>query len=203
MCMDKSIFKGKKILFYGPANTVDKEMLNIRNFDYVIITNNILDIFFNKYNENLSCKIIYLVNQLYSLNYKDTIKRYTDKIDIILAVGKGYEYLKKNIKNVDIFLMKNIPEIKGVPLGLSRILKLLENHEFKELYISGVTFYNGDKITDCYEDNYLTEEGKIYNIFNKDKGVHNIPSNKRYTRMVCDSNKNITMCRELHDVLYK
>lgn len=201
--MDKSTFKGKKILFYGPANTVDKEILNIRNFDYVIITNNMLDIFFNKYNENLSCKMIYLVNQLFSLKYRDTIKRYADKIDIILTVGKGYEHLKKKIKNIDIFIMKNVPEIKGVPLGLSRILKLLENLEFKELYISGVTFYNGDKITDCYEDNYITEEGKIYNIFNKDKGVHNIPSNKRYTRMVCDSNKNIKMCKELKEILYK
>ena len=99
--------------------------------------------------------------------------------------------------------MPDIREIKGVPLGLSRILKLLEYQEFKELYISGVTFYNGDKITDCYEDNYLTEEGKIYNIFNKDKRVHNIPSNKTYTRMVCDANKNITMCRELKEILYK
>ena len=111
--MDKSIFKGKKILFYGPANTVDKEILNIRNFDYVIITNNMLDIFFNKYNENLSCKMIYLVNQLFSLKYRDTIKRYADKIDIILTVGKGYEHLKKKIKNIDIFIMKNVPEIRG------------------------------------------------------------------------------------------
>jgi len=202
--MNKSIFKDKKILFYGPANTCDKKSLNILNFDYIIITNNMLDIFFNKYNGNLSCKIIHLANQLFCLNYRDTIKRYADKIDIILTVAKkSYEHLKKNINNIDIFLMSDIREIKGTPLGLSRILKLLENQEFKELYISGVTFYNGDKITDCYEDNYITKEGKIYNIFNKDKGVHNIPSNKRYTRMVCDSNKNIKMCKELHDILYR
>lgn len=107
--MDKSTFKGKKIIFYGPADTSDKKILDIRSFDYIIITNNMLDIFFSKYDKNLSCKIIHLVNQLYSLNYIDTIKRYSD----------------------------------------------------------------------------------------------NIPSNIRYTRMVCDFNKNITMYRELHDVLYK
>lgn len=201
--MNKSIFKDKKILFYGPANTCDKKSLNICNFDYIIITNNMLDIFFTRYNENFSSKIIYLTNELYSLNYIDKIKNYTDNIEIILTVGRGYEYLKKQIKNVNIFYMPDIHEIKGTPLGLTRILKLLENQEFKELYISGVTFYTGDKITDCYEDNYITKEGKIYNIFNKDKGVHNISSNKRYTKMVCDSNKNITMCKELHNILYR
>lgn len=201
--MNKSIFKGKKILFYGPANTCDKKLLNIHNFDYIIITNNMSEIFFNKYNEKLSCKIIYLVNQLYALNYLDTIKRYSEKFEIILVVGKGYKYLKKHLNNVHIFLMPGIREVKGTPLGLTRILNLFRNQEFKELYISGVTFYNGDKITDCYEDNYITEEGKIYNIFNKDKGVHNISSNKKYTRMVCDSNKNITMCKELKEILYK
>ena len=201
--MDNSMFKEKQIVFYGPADTCDKKTLDINNFDYIIITNNMLDIFFKRYNENLSGKIIYLTNQLYSLNYMDKIKNYTDKIEIILAVGKGYEYLKKHLNNVNIFYMQDIHEIEGVPLGLTRVLKLLENQQFKELYISGVTFYSGNKITDCYEDNYITKEGKIYNIFNKDKGVHNISSNKRYTRMVCDSNKNITMCKELKEILYK
>ena len=95
--MNKSIFKDKKIIFYGPANTCDKKSLDIRSFDYVIITNNMLETFFNRYNENTYCKIIYLVNKLYSLNYVDTIKRYADKIEMILAVNKGYKYLKKTL----------------------------------------------------------------------------------------------------------
>ena len=199
--MDKSIFTNKKILFYGPANTNDKETLDINYFDYVIITNNMVNIFFYKY-KNLSCKIIHLSNQLYSLKYLDTIKKYTNNIEIILVVGKGYEFLKKNINNVNIHYIKTFTEIEGVPLGLSRILNLLCDQKFKELYITGVTFYSGNKIEDCYENNYILKEGKEFNIFKKDKNTHNIPSNIKYTRKICDSNKNISMCKELHNILY-
>ena len=88
--MDLSIFKDKKIMFYGPGNTSDKDTLDISYFDYIIITNNMVELFFNKYGEELSCKIIHLVNQLYSLTHLDTIKKYSDKIEIIIPVEKGY-----------------------------------------------------------------------------------------------------------------
>lgn len=197
--MDKSIFKDKKIIFYGPAKTSDKKTIDISYYDYAIITNNMIDIFFNKYNQNLSCKIILLANQLYSINYAHIIKKYNNKIDIILTIGKGYNYLKNLINNVNIYKMSSINVVKGVPLGLTRILELLNNQKFKELYISGVTFYNGRKIEDCYENNYMIEHGKKCNVFNN--RAHNISSNIRYTKKILYTNKNILICNELHNIL--
>ena len=162
-----------------------------------------IDIFFNKYNKKLSCKIIHLSNKLYSINYTNIIKKYSNKIDIILSVDKGYDHLKKYIKNINIYQIPGVKAVKKVPLGLTRILNLLYNKNFKELYISGVTFYYGKRIEDCYENNYIVNEGKKYNIFNKDRGMHNILSNILYTKMICNSNKNISMCEELKYILSK
>ena len=202
--MDLSIFKDKKIMFYGPGNTSDKDTLDISYFDYIIITNNMVELFFNKYGEELSCKIIHLVNQLYSLTYLDTIKKYSDKIEIIIPVEKGYNYLKSNMNRDKIYKSPNVPSVRGVPLGLSRILKLLDKAMFKELYITGVTFYSGSKIEECYENTqYIIKEGRKYNIFDADKKKHNLQSNITYTKKICNSNKNITMCKDLQDILYK
>ena len=202
--MDLSIFKDKKIMFYGPGNTSDKDTLDITYFDYIIITNNMVELFFNKYGEELSCKIIHLVNQFYSLTYLDTIKKYSDKIEIIIPVEKGYNYLKSNMNRDKIYKSPNVRSVRGVPLGLSRILKLLDKAMFKELYITGVTFYSGSKIEECYENTqYIIKEGRKYNIFNADKKLHDLQSNITYTKKICNSNKNITMCKDLQDILYK
>ena len=202
--MDLSIFKDKKIMFYGPGNTSDKDTLDINYFDYIIITNNMVELFFNKYGEELSCKIIHLVNQLYSLTHLETIKKYSDKIEIIIPVEKGYTYLKSNMNRDKIYKSPNVPSVRGVPLGLSRILNLLDKAMFKELYITGVTFYSGNKIEECYENTqYIIKEGHKYNIFNADKKIHNLQSNITYTKKICNSNKNITMCKDLQEILYK
>ena len=163
-----------------------------------------VELFFNKYGEELSCKIIHLVNQLYSLTHLDTIKKYSDKIEIIIPVDKGYNYLKSNMNRDKIYKSPNVPSVRGVPLGLSRILKLLDKAMFKELYITGVTFYSGSKIEECYENTqYIIKEGRKYNIFDADKKKHNLQSNITYTKKICNSNKNITMCKDLQDILYK
>lgn len=203
--MDLSIFKGKKIMFYGPGNTSDKNTLDISYFDYIIITNNMVELFFNKYGDELSCKIIHLVNTLYSLTHLDIIKKYSDKIEIIISIKKGYNYLKSNMNRDNIYrIPKHVPSVCGTPLGLSRILMLLDKAMFKELYITGVTFYSESKIEECYENTqYIIKQGYKYNIFNADKKKHDLQSNITYTKKICNSNKNITICKDLQDILYK
>ena len=165
-----------------------------------------VDIFFKKFPKGISCKVICLFNQLYSLNYLDTIIKYKDSIDSILTVShKSLNYLKKNLRKERIYILNNnfYDRIKGVPLGLSRILNIIHMQKFKELYITGVTFYSENSIKECYENNYMIEEGKKCNLFNYDKRNHHIPSNLLYTKTLCMNNKNITMCKELKELLYK
>ena len=163
-----------------------------------------VELFFNKYGEEFSCKIIHLVNQLYSLTHLDTIKKYSKKIEIIIAVQKGYKYLKETMNRDNIYQSPNVPSVSGIPLGLSRILMLLDKAMFKELYITGVTFYSESKLEKCYENTqYIIKDGYKYNIFNADKKKHNLKSNITYTKKICNKHKNITMCKDLHDILYK
>jgi hypothetical protein len=208
--MDKIIFKNKRILFYGPAVTNDKKELNVNNYDYIVITNNMINIFFKKVNKhNITCKIIHLTNYLYTRTYIDRIKEHCDAIDIFITVHKHAEKLLKEIlknKNhtqvYNLELEKHQPKVNRTPLGLSRILCFFDNTSFEELYITGVTFYkNSNDIKDCYEKNYICKEGLIYNIYGKDKHIHDINSNIKYTQYVCKNNPKIKMCKELNNIL--
>ena len=194
----------KKILFYGPGPTLDKPELNINTYDYIFITNNMITIFFDKYDISDNQKIIMLCNQLYCLNYYNNLIKYENKIDIFLFISiLSVNKIKNVLNNQKIALITNRNYIKKVPLGLTRILNFLENIEFKELYITGVTFYSEKNIDKCYEDNYIVNEGKKFNIFKGDKNVHDMPSNINYTKLICDNNSNIKMCKEMNNILYK
>ena len=191
----------KKILFYGPGPTLDKPELNINTYDYIFITNNMITIFFDKYDISDNQKIIMLCNQLYCLNYYNNLIKYENKIDIFLFINiLSVNKIKNVLNNQKIALITNMNYIKKTPLGLTRILNFLENIDFKKLYITGVTFYRETNIDKCYEDNYIVNEGKKFNIFKRDKHVHDMPSNINYTKQICSKNKNITYCDEMKKI---
>ena len=82
------MFNNKKILFYGPANTKDKETININNYHIVIITNNMCENFFNKYNVKPTVLIYLLTNKIYSLKYNHIIQKYINKITLIFTISQ-------------------------------------------------------------------------------------------------------------------
>ena len=47
----------------------------------------------------------------------------------------------------------------------------------------------------------MIKEGHQYNIFNDDKGKHNIKKEIHYTRKMCRKNKNIESCPALREIL--
>lgn len=198
----ESLLSNKKILFYGPALTDDKKKIILNDYDYIIITNNMISIFFDKYNYTKN-NIIYLSNQLYSMNYIDNILKYDSYIiKYLLVTKKSYDYLKKYINEDKIYLLKSFSLNRTIPLGLSRILELIKNIKFKKLYITGVTFYNEGNINKCYEKKYMIKESIVYNIFNKDKNIHNIEYNKIFTKKICNKNNNIELSPILKKILF-
>jgi len=198
----ESLLSNKKILFYGPALTDDKKKIILNDYDYIIITNNMISIFFDKYNYTKN-NIIYLSNQLYSMNYIDNILKYDSYIiKYLLVTKKSYDYLKKYINEDKIYLLKSFSLNRTIPLGLSRILELIKNIKFKKLYITGVTFYNEGNINKCYEKKYMIKESMVYNIFNKDKNIHNIEYNKIFTKKICNKNNNIELSPILKKILF-
>ena len=204
--MNTDIFINKRILFYGPAQTLDKQYINVNNYDYVIITNNLITLFFDKYKLNQQCKIIHLSNHLYTLNYIENLKRNEKKIELFLFIDiPSFNNAKKYIACEKLFLLPSNYNVitKKIPLCLPRILNFLEKSNFKELYITGCTFYKENKIEDCYEENYMVKEGKKHNVFSNDSKKHDIQDNINYVKDICENNKNIILCKELQQRLYE
>lgn len=200
-------FSGKNILFYGPAKTSDKP-LDLSVFDIIIITNNMINIFFDNplimlHNRN---KVILLTNKLYTLNYTDRIKQHVHQLSAIWTVeSSSHQLLKKIFPTKCVTQLDNLRNpkyrIKGIPLGLTRFLVHVRNLDFKYLYITGVTFYS-DKINiqHNYEEKYMIEEGHTFNILNKDKKLHHLKSNITYARNFVKNRKNVGMCKELQNI---
>lgn len=202
--MKLSIFENKKILFYGPANTKDKKTININDYDFVIITNRMLEIFFTRYPGELQCKVISMCNNLFSRTHIDIMKKYEKNVHCFFLVNiKKFENIFNYINHKKLIILPKFTHTKGlVSLGLSKILDLLKNVQFDELYITGCTIYCEKNITDCYEPGYMIPQGLKCNIFKNDKDKHNIEKEIEYVKKMCESNKKIILCDELNNRIY-
>jgi hypothetical protein len=143
------MFNNKKILFYGPANTKDKETIDINNYHIVIITNNMCENFFNKYNVKPTVLIYLLTNKIYSLKYNHIIQKYINKITLIFTISQtSKNHLVGKIDANKIHILERTSQfnmMKYIPLCLTRMLMHLENYKFKTLHIIGCTFYDNPK----------------------------------------------------------
>jgi hypothetical protein len=176
-------FTDKKVLFYGPALTLDKEHLHIDDYDYTIITNNMVSIFFQKYTPQQT-KVILYANALYIANYFNHIQEHYTKLHGVIVVCESHA---QKIRTLDktIPVIVNSFRLKGkAPLGLTRVLDILQKSgPFQKLYIIGVTFYENKKtIQNNYEPNYITELGKKYNILQLDRNTHSLTDNIQFTQ---------------------
>ena len=185
------MFINKKILFYGPALTKDKESININNYDIIIITNNMCDNFFKKYNVKPPVLIYLICNQTYCMNYYNTIKTHIDKIDIVLTWSlKAKNFLTDKLKVNKIHILENnslFNMMNYVPLCLTRILRHLEKYQFNRLHIIGCTFYDNKK--PFYEENYQLNTPS-------DK-LHNFSLNLDYLKYFIKNRNNVQMSDEL------
>ena len=175
-------FTDKTVLFYGPAPTHDKEHLHVDDYDYTIITNHMISIFFQKYTPQKT-KVILYANALYMGNYFKHIQEHYTKLHGVIVVCESHA---QKIRTLDktIPVIVNSFRLKGkAPLGLTRFLDILQKSgPFQKLYITGVTFYENKKaIEKNYEANYITELGKKYNILQLDRNTHSLPDNIQYT----------------------
>ena len=189
------MFNNKKILFYGPSNTKDKETIKINNYDIIIITNNMCEIFFNKYNVKPSVLIYLLSNKNYSFNYYSSIQKYLDKINIIFTISQtSKDFLGSKIDVNKIQVLERPSKfnmMNHVPLCLTRMLMHLENYKFELLHIIGCTFYNNPN--DMYEKNYQ--------LMVPNHTMHNLPLNIDYLKYFLKDRNNIYVSDELQEIL--
>ena len=178
-------FDNLKILFYGPANTEDKNNIDINLYDVVFITNNMINIFFKKY-DNIKTKIILLSNEYFSLNNSNDIVKNINKVFLIYVSSlKALDFLKKiKLIKIPILMITNNSNFKVIqtPLGLTRVLMLLENEKYNSINVVGCTFYND--LNTVYEKNY-----QLLNPFEELKKQHNLNSNIEYLKYFIANNK--------------
>lgn len=196
--------QGKKVLFYGPAPTKDKADIDIDEFDITIITNNMINLFFDKYKPQKT-KIVLFVNKFFCKEKYQEINKKSDKISEVWVKSD----MRKNSSTCQpilqpyfeqiLILRSRIESIKKVPLGLSILINHLKSFELLKLYISGVTFYSG--LYEKYESGYQLKNSqngkKIKNITPK----HHLPSNIQYVKEYVKNNKNVYLCQELKNIL--
>ena len=194
-------YRNKKILFYGPAKTSDKRQLSINDYDFIIITNNMVSLFFNLYSIEPTTKIILLSNNLFTRTNYRVIQKFSNLLYRVIVINRKSVELLEDVIPYDKIILSSFHISHSIPLGLSRVLNYLQDTNFKKLFITGVTFYQEGNIDSCYMNNYMIKEGHKYNIFNEDKGKHNIKKEIHYTRKMCRKNKNIEPCPALREIL--
>lgn len=191
--------QGKKVLFYGPAPTKDKTDINIDEFDVTIITNNMINLFFDKYKPQKT-KIVLFVNKLFCKKNYQEINKKSDKISEVWVKSD----MRKNSSVCQtilqpyfeqiLVLKARIESIKKVPLGLPILINHLKSFELLKLYISGATFYSG--LYEKYESRYQLNPQK-----RKKPSKHHLPSNIQYVKEYVKNNKNVYVCQELKNIL--
>jgi hypothetical protein len=205
-----SELKNKKILYFGPGNTSDKSNLNINDYDYVIITNMMIDIFHKKYDIKKP-KIIGFLNHGFTQTYPEIIKKQSKYIyKYIFVLKEDINFIKKYISEDKILLSYFVLK-RRTPLGLPRALNLLEKTNFKELYITGVTFYQECNLQEVYADKEYIDEPTANSVWWNTPGknpydlqdCHKLNDNIEYTKKICQENNKIILCEELKNILYK
>jgi hypothetical protein len=134
----------------------------------------------------------------FALNNSNEIEKYIKHIFLIYVVSTiSINSLKKKKINIPILLITNNSKFKimKTPLGLTRVLMLLENKNYKSLTVIGCTFY--DNTNTIYEKNY-----QILNPIEELKKTHNLNSNIEYLKYFI-TKKEINISIELSNILKK
>ena len=150
------LLAGKRVLFYGPANTSVTCQVDPCAYDTVFITNHMLHLYPPSRCAN---KLALIVGSSYARRLGEDINASeTRHLSAILTAQKDDAHGIAQKHHLDVLPMETPKGIAGQPLGLSFFLHTIENirgtdlqDPFASLHITGVTFYdNGQQYTEGY-----------------------------------------------------
>lgn len=187
----KSVFylRGKRVLFYGPAQT-ERSLsppLPFKEYDVVIITNNMVDRLDQWPLSSVDRRKILLVsNGYFSTNHPEKVVR-SNAGGVLCTTLAGKRALLSYPKEaqsdptppgISVRTAKR-PQIPSWPLGLSFVLEFARHQQFTLFDIVGVTFYdNGQQYVPGYK---LLDQGT----------QHNPALDKEFTLQMIKENPNI------------
>jgi hypothetical protein len=154
----------------------------IEKHDIVIRSNN----FFGMEDDDLvslRCDVL-IVNELFykSSYFSQQLEQIKKKVKLLLVYDYLWDdaidkFIDSNLIIVDSYSSKKDNKLSyfhRFPLQLTRLLNYLIPHNFKELYITGINFYQGNKVTDFWRKSYILPEHYKHNILKDDKNTHNV-----------------------------
>lgn len=181
------MFDNKTILFYGPG--VKKEEPDVNAYDFVIITNNQVSFFFDKF--DVKTKVLLWVNGYFSRHCFDKIIPQANLIYGCISTKAVCARFKK-IGIVHGFTPKRVSEIKKTPLGLIRVLSCLRDYDFARLDVVGVDFFLGERL---YENDDYPPPGTLHETMEAEvlsvEVGHGIAENKAWFERFIRERKNV------------
>lgn len=97
-------------------------------------------------------------------NHKAILEKYKD----FFEENKNFIFIKSNKNNMNLFLKKKFSLKKSPTTGLACILTCLL-YEPKELYISGISFYQDKKHNGYYDNYYLNSKEELEKLYKNPK----------------------------------
>jgi len=202
---DVTIFNNKKIILIGPT-TNSIENLNLENYDFIFIfgfyTSNIKKLIEYKKQFNFQiCRVLGGYGkewqEEYVLPYDDYINYY-----FLSELHTVNEYIKENIiSKTKLFSMNNNYKSFGwitegkYPTGLPKLLLFfhVNNIKFKELFISGFTFYLDINNLSYDENNWINTVTLNYKSY-QNKNINDLDNVSKLFIEMYEEIQNGTAC---------
>jgi hypothetical protein len=190
--------KGKRVVIVGPAPSIlhsnQKEF--IENFD---------DVLYNCMNPSPECGGVIDIDLLHQHNVKFLVSPYASYKeyrfgDDVLAFAKKNIASKKpiNFCHIDTELFGRLMSIMKLPnTGVNAIIDVLQ-HDIKELYITGLTFFKGGYVKQYrgYSESQVLARMAKYKLHDQDKQL-------AYMRKLLRDNPRVKLDKALHEIIYE
>lgn len=186
-------FQYKKILFLGPGPKSSISNVNYYEYDVIIFTNQMCQLLDNLLAKYKHLKIAPFFSRYYSTNYMNNINKFINKYNNRIIYVLTQNSCRKLFTHIEIPLItyrrklfyavnKKYKARKRfyIPLGLIKILFMIRNTDYKQIKITGITFYS----TKCenYMDNYKVDFSP---------NIHNLQMDAQYLSNLIKSGKPI------------
>jgi hypothetical protein len=215
-----SYLKGKRVAIIGPAPSIlnSKQAEELDKFDVIVRLNKALpvptelrpdigsrtDVLYNCMNPSPECGGIIDIDLLHRERVKYLIAPYAPYKDHRYK-GDVYAFAKRNLQHktpvnfchISPTYFARLMEIIKLPnTGVNAILDILQ-HDIKELYITGLTFFKGGYIKQYrgYSESQVLARMAKYNLHDQDRQLH-------YMKKILAFNPRVKMDKALTDIIY-
>lgn len=213
--------KGKRVAIVGPAPSIlnSKQKEKLENFDVIVRLNKAVpvpadlfedigtrtDVLYNCMNPSQECGGFIDIDLLHKHKVKFLVAPYCEYKEYRFG-NDVLDFAERNLKSnapisfchIDKTLFARLMEIMKLPnTGINAIIDVLQ-HDIKELYITGLTFFRGGYIKQYrgYSEKQVLDRMAKYKLHDQDKQL-------AYMKKLLRNNPRVNMDQALTDIIYE